>query len=108
MLSSYDLKVLISLNKIQNSDSVKIDKITSWVLMKRLTPKARDLENSYVLTSLRKMNKIGIIDLHEENGAKIWTMNLSKVFFQKFNFPCGKKNGIGIILSDGKWNLYEI
>lgn len=108
MLSNYDLKVLMAFNKIQNTDSVKVDKITSWIVMKRLTPKARNLENSYVLTSLKKMNKIGIINLCEENGVRIWTMDCSKVFFQKFNFPCGKKNGIGIITSDGKWNIYEI
>ena len=111
LLDSYDIKVLIALNKIQNSDCVKKEELTSWIIMKKLTPQARELENSYVLASLKKLNKLGLIDLHIEDLKnkirRTWILNCSKVLFKNNKFPNGIKKSV-VCNIDGKWLAREI
>ena len=95
-INDYDIRVLVALNKIQNGEEVETKDLTSWVVMKKLSPKSRDAENSHVLSSLKKMNKLGLIKYDmEKNGHKIkriWGVDYSNVFFGRFRFPDGRRD----------------
>jgi hypothetical protein len=100
-LSEYDLRVLCALDKIQNGDEIKTEDLTSWVIVKKMTSsgkKARELENSSVVNSLKKMNKLGLINLEVENLPtkirKVWAINCNNVKFCTINFPEGKKKSV--------------
>ncbi|MBU0893890.1 MAG: hypothetical protein KKF48_02405 [Nanoarchaeota archaeon] len=113
MITDYDILVLSSLNSIQNGDEVKPKELTSWIVTKKLSKskKGNDLENSSVLSSLKKMNKLGLVNLEiEENEnkiKKIWTINCKNVFFEYLKFPEGRKKSIRCWI-DEKWLIREI
>jgi hypothetical protein len=113
MITDYDIRVLVALNSIQNGDEFKPKELTSWIVTKKLSKskKGNTLENSSVLSSLKKMNLLGLINLDiEENDKKIkkiWTINYKNVFFEISKFPEGKKKSIRCLI-DGKWIIREL
>ena len=113
MLSNYDIKVLCALNNIQNGDEVKPKELTSWIVTKKLakSKKGNDLENSSVISSLKKMNKFGLVNLdideREKKIIKIWTINCKNVFFDCMKFPEGKKKVVKCLI-DNKWLIREL
>jgi hypothetical protein len=114
MITDYDINVLLALNSIQNGDEFKPKELTSWIVTKKLTKskKGNDLENSSVLSSLKKMNNLGLVNLDviEETGNKIkkaWTINNKNVFFEDLKF-CDKKRKIIRCLINEKWLVREL
>jgi hypothetical protein len=101
------------LDRIENGEEVKPKDLTSWVVTKKLSKskKGNDLENSSVLSSLRKMNNLGLVNLNiEENEKKIkkiWTINEKNVFFENLKISDKKKMVVRCNI-DGKCFIREL
>jgi len=74
--------------------------------MKKIYKDGKNEENSIIKNKIIRMSKFGLFKI---NGEKIrtYTMDSNKVFYRVFNFPCGKKKGIAVLLNC-RWEIYEL
>lgn len=92
LINDYDIKVLLAINKINNNKGIHTEDMTSWLVMKELTPKGRERENEKILNSLKNMKKLDLVKLNIREYPKIirkfWKINDKKVFFGKKDIKC--------------------
>lgn len=79
----------------------------------RIFPNLKKSEKTYYLGKirdrLRTMNELFQIIKKERKKTIEWKYNLKteKVFFKKFVFPNGEKEGLALYL-DGRWQIIEL
>lgn len=102
MLSELDVKILLEFSKLKEDEES-----STWEIMKKIfRGKKSQYLNIDIKQRIIRMAKFGLFKI---NGDKIrtYTMDSNRVFYKTFNFPCGRRKGIAVIV-DGKSQIYEL
>ena len=113
-ITDIDLKIIKNLYNLKNNQS-----ITTYSLAKKIfsssinTPfegnkrKFFNNKTKYIDYRMNLLNKIGIIDISDLNGKKVYTLILNNVYFKRIKY---KKIGIDeeavFLKEDNLWNIY--
>ena len=115
-ITDIDLKIIKNLYNLRNNQS-----ITTYSLAKKifdspiniLSPfegnkrKFFNNKTKYIDYRMNILNKIGIIDISDLNGKKVYTLILNNVYFKRIKY---KKIGIDeeavFLKEDNLWNIY--